>query len=109
MVDTPPRLPAALGHPVRRRILRTVLVSGEAASPDQLAQTLSQPLSNVSYHVRVLEELGALRLDAAGPGSGSLQHLYGPAPEIDSEWVVETLKRHEQSDEGAEDDGIQNA
>ncbi len=46
----------ALRHPVRRDILR-VMAGEKAISPREIAGALQQPLSNVSYHVRVLAEL----------------------------------------------------
>ena len=53
----------ALGHPLRRRILREMLDERTRTSPRELAAELGEPLSNVSYHVRVLAECGA---DQAG-------------------------------------------
>src|ERR1700742_3128765 len=43
----------ALRHPLRRRILRR-MDDDEAISPRELSRLLAEPLSNVSYHVRVL-------------------------------------------------------
>ena len=43
----------ALRHPLRRRILRR-MDEEDAISPRDLSRVLQQPLSNVSYHVRVL-------------------------------------------------------
>ena len=52
----------ALRHPLRREILQAMAAGPSRSAPD-LAGTLNQPLSNVSYHVRVLVECGRL-----GPG-----------------------------------------
>lgn len=65
----------ALRHPLRRRILRT-MPEGEAISPRELAEALSQPLSNVSYHVRVLAEYEMLELVGTRQVRGSMQHFY---------------------------------
>lgn len=50
----------ALNHPLRRRILRALHQAGEARSPRELSETLCDPLSNVSYHVRVLRARGVV-------------------------------------------------
>ena len=65
----------ALGHPLRRRILREMALT-ERSSPRELAETLSEPLSNVSYHVRVLADCEALELVGTRPVRGSTQHFY---------------------------------
>ena len=47
----------ALRHPLRRQILRA-MVEAEPISPREIADELKEPLSNVSYHVRVLADCG---------------------------------------------------
>jgi DNA-binding transcriptional ArsR family regulator len=66
---------AALSHPLRRRILRE-MADGEETSPRELAAGLQQPLSNVSYHVRVLLDCGAIALVRTRAVRGSMQHFY---------------------------------
>src|SRR5690349_6744496 len=65
----------ALRHPLRRRILRE-MADGKKRSPRELAAVLRAPLSNVSYHVRVLAERSAVTLVETQPSSGSVQHFY---------------------------------
>jgi DNA-binding transcriptional ArsR family regulator len=65
----------ALRHPLRRRILRA-MPDGEPASPRELAAELEEPLSNVSYHVRVLAECGVVELVRTRQVRGSMQHFY---------------------------------
>jgi DNA-binding transcriptional ArsR family regulator len=65
----------ALGHPLRRRVLRELVTNG-TASPRDLSTILSEPLSNVSYHVRVLANRGALELVRTRQVRGSTQHFY---------------------------------
>lgn len=65
----------ALRHPLRRRILRAIR-DDEAISPRELAESLSEPLSNVSYHVRVLAEYDLLELVRTRQVRGSMQHFY---------------------------------
>jgi DNA-binding transcriptional ArsR family regulator len=78
----------ALGHPLRRRILREMTRAGKA-SPRELAETLSEPLSNVSYHVRVLADCEALRLVGTRPVRGSTQHFYRAT--VEPEWARSAL------------------
>jgi len=78
----------ALRHPLRRRILRE-MAGEEAISPRQLSAALRQPLSNVSYHVRVLADCSAVTLVDTLPVRGSMQHFYRPA--IEAPWARAVL------------------
>jgi DNA-binding transcriptional ArsR family regulator len=73
---TYPELLQALNHPLRRRILRTLHEAGEARSPIELSQAFDTPLSNVSYHVKVLREKGAIALTDRRPVRGTAEHFY---------------------------------
>jgi DNA-binding transcriptional ArsR family regulator len=66
---------AALGSPLRRRILRRMR-DEEMISPRQLAQEFELPLSSVAYHVRVLAESGAITLVRVKPVRGAIKHYY---------------------------------
>jgi DNA-binding transcriptional ArsR family regulator len=68
------RLGRALGHPLRHRLLR--VLTDRVASPKELAAHLAEPLPNVSYHVRVLAELGCVELVRTVPRRGALEHYY---------------------------------
>ena len=78
----------ALSHPLRRRILRE-MADGAARSPGELANLLERPLSNVSYHVRVLADCGVMTLVGTKPARGSVQHFYRAA--LDSRWARQAL------------------
>jgi DNA-binding transcriptional ArsR family regulator len=78
----------ALRHPLRRQILRA-MIRQAPISPRQISEELGQPLSNVSYHVRVLAEYGAAILVDTTPVRGSMQHFYSPT--IDEPWALEVL------------------
>ena len=69
------RLAKALSHPLRPRILQR-LADGAVASPNQLAEALGERLGNVSYHVRILRELGLVELVRTEPRRGALEHFY---------------------------------
>jgi DNA-binding transcriptional ArsR family regulator len=83
----------ALGHPMRRQILREMLDSREEASPCELAVKLSQPLSALSYHVRVLAECQAIELVRAEQIRGSTQHFYRAV--LSTDWALAALKARE--------------
>jgi DNA-binding transcriptional ArsR family regulator len=79
----------ALGHPVRRRVLRKMIQKGGETSPLELAASLSEPLSAVSYHVRVLAECKAVKPVRTEKVRGSTQHFYRPA--VRSKWARSAL------------------
>jgi DNA-binding transcriptional ArsR family regulator len=78
----------ALRHPLRRQILRA-MVEQNRMSPRDISDELREPLSNVSYHVRVLADCGAVALVDTTPVRGSMQHFYSPT--IDEPWALAVL------------------
>jgi len=72
----PTDLFAALAHPVRRRVLRTMLHTRAEMTPRELATKLDEPLSALSYHVRVLEECELVKLTRTKRVNGATQHFY---------------------------------
>jgi DNA-binding transcriptional ArsR family regulator len=78
----------ALRHPLRREILRE-MADEKAISPRQISAALHRPLSNVSYHVRVLADCEALRLVGTRPVRGSTQHFYRAT--VEPEWARSAL------------------
>ncbi len=79
----------ALRHPLRRQILKSMGTSEYPISPSQLADELGVPLSNLSYHVRVLAAKGAIVMDNVAPVRGSLQHFYEIT--IGEDWALGIL------------------
>jgi len=80
----------ALRHPLRRRILR-LMGEREVISPLEMEVALDKPLSNVSYHVRVLLDCAAVTLVKTAPKRGSVQHFY--CTTIEAPWALEVLER----------------
>jgi DNA-binding transcriptional ArsR family regulator len=68
----------ALAHPLRVQILMT-LSEGEG-SPNQVADTLGEKLSNVAYHMRTLAELDCVELVDTRPVRGAVEHFYKAKP-----------------------------
>jgi DNA-binding transcriptional ArsR family regulator len=69
-----PKLVKALGHPLRQRVL--IRLNEGVASPSELAEELGERLPNISYHFRILHELGAIELVGTTPRRGALEHHY---------------------------------
>jgi len=68
------RIAKALAHPLRAQILQRL---GErVSSPGDLADELGAPLGVVSYHVRILADLGCAELVGTTPRRGALEHHY---------------------------------
>jgi DNA-binding transcriptional ArsR family regulator len=68
----------ALGHPVRRQILRTLNASAEPQSPSEIA-AVALPhvnLSVISYHAQVLEVCGSVAISGTREVSGGGACLY---------------------------------
>jgi DNA-binding transcriptional ArsR family regulator len=68
------RLAKALAHPLRVQLLAQL--NQGVASPNELAKRLGEPLTNVSYHVRMLHDLGCIELVETEPRRGALEHYY---------------------------------
>jgi DNA-binding transcriptional ArsR family regulator len=83
----------ALGHPMRRRILREMLDAPGEASPRELAIKLPEQLSALSYHVRVLAECGAIELVRTEQVRGSTQHFYRAV--VKANWALSALEATE--------------
>jgi DNA-binding transcriptional ArsR family regulator len=78
----------ALAHPLRWRIVETLVERGEA-SPVALARLFDQPLATVSHHTRVLRDLGCIELSRTEPRRGAVEHYYRavmPAFFDDEQW-----------------------
>jgi DNA-binding transcriptional ArsR family regulator len=68
------RLAKALAHPLRVQL--SAALNEGVASPNELAKRLDEPLTNVSYHVRMLHDLGCIELVETEPRRGALEHYY---------------------------------
>src|SRR5215203_4374442 len=64
----------ALANPLRARLLFEY--QREAISPSRLASRLGKPLNLVSYHTKVLVELGCIALARTQRRRGAIEHFY---------------------------------
>lgn len=62
----------------RTRFHAMTFLVEEEATPAQIAARISEPLNNVSYHIKVLVELGCVELVRVQPASGGrvAEHVY---------------------------------
>jgi DNA-binding transcriptional ArsR family regulator len=79
----------AIAHPLRRRILRLLGDRRARSSPTKIAQEFQLHVGMVGYHVRVLEQLGAIELKDEGMVRGAVEHFYETT--IDDDPPIETL------------------
>jgi DNA-binding transcriptional ArsR family regulator len=93
----------ALGHPMRRKILREMLDTGTEASPRELAETLDEQLSALSYHVRVLAECNAVELVNTEQIRGSTQHFYRAI--VKANWALSALEADDERPGGGRSRG----
>lgn len=71
-----PALIRALDHPVRRQALRLFTNRKPEWSPGGLASKIPVPLGNLSYHMRVLSDLGVTTETRTEKVRGAEQHFY---------------------------------
>lgn len=64
----------ALNHPIRVKAL--TILTERIASPKEISEQIDAPLSNVSYHVRVLDKLGLVEIMEEESVRGSVAHFY---------------------------------
>ncbi len=68
------RLIKAMSHPLRAKIL--AYMNECEWSPNGLSEELGEPLSNVSYHVKVLRDFELIELTREEPRRGAVEHFY---------------------------------
>ncbi len=92
----------ALNHPLRRQVLR-VVEEGGTASATELCQRFELPLSNVSYHVKVMVDLGVLELVRTRKVRGARERFYRVASDRQASWVRVVLEDTRRGDSQVRD------
>jgi DNA-binding transcriptional ArsR family regulator len=80
----------ALAHPLRRRILRQMINDETEISPRELALSLGEHLSKLSYHVKILAWCDAIELVRTEQVRGAMQHFYRVI--VDARWARMALE-----------------
>ena len=94
------QLITALGHPVRRRILRRFCaVPDTKTSASYLSKEFELPLGNVSYHLQALAGLEVLSLAEVRPIRGAKEFLYASNLDDRDEWFRVALEESRPIDE----------
>lgn len=92
VIDPEQGLLLALGHPLRKWLLKLIVEEAEPLSPKELAEYTKEHLSGVGYHVRQLEKLGAVVLVETKTRRGAIQHFYKPTELVmATPWLLEML------------------
>lgn len=92
-----------LAHQLRRRVLRLMMDERREMTPRNLADRLGEPLSVVSYHVRVLEQCKAVRLTRTKRVRGATQHFYRCT--LKADWARRALEATKDSPKGKREKG----
>jgi hypothetical protein len=90
-------LPTALRHPMRREILRRLHACGGQRDVAGLAEELDTELPRASYHVRVLETKGCLRLAKVTRHGGATKRRYESA--VEGNAAVEVILNETKEDD----------
>jgi DNA-binding transcriptional ArsR family regulator len=64
----------AIAHPLRATILDKL--EGSSRSASELAKEVNQPIPNVTYHLMLLYDLGAIRVTERRRGRGAIERFY---------------------------------
>jgi DNA-binding transcriptional ArsR family regulator len=68
------RIPKAVSHPVRVKVLR--ILNTRIASPSEIAEEMDLPVANIAYHVRTLLQLQCIEEVYVRQVRGALEHFY---------------------------------
>lgn len=83
------RLLKGLAHPIRLELLG--ILSYRDISPSEFARHRGEPVSNLTYHFNLLEELGCIELARTKPKRGSVEHIYRRIKRViftDRDWLI---------------------
>jgi DNA-binding transcriptional ArsR family regulator len=69
-----PGVVRAIGHPLRMKLLNRL--NEDVCSPVEMAREFGESVQLVSYHVRILRDLGFVELVGTTPRRGAIEHHY---------------------------------
>lgn len=83
----------ALGHPIRRQILRMLDENTNGGiSPKVVSDETGEALGTVSYHFRVLAEATVVKLTKEARRRGAIEHFYKRAGNAADKQVAKVLE-----------------
>jgi DNA-binding transcriptional ArsR family regulator len=83
------RIVKALAHPMRVQIL--TILNDRMASPNELSKELEESLSQVSYHVKVLNDFECIEMVKTKPIRGAIEHFYRATSKVFvPSWIAKT-------------------
>jgi DNA-binding transcriptional ArsR family regulator len=98
MSPTSSELINAVGHPLRRRIIRAYLDEAvECPSAGELAGAMDQRAAQVAYHLKTLAKCDILRPVQSADGRAEEPH-YGWALGVEADWLRLILEVWSESD-----------
>jgi DNA-binding transcriptional ArsR family regulator len=90
---------SAVGHPLRRRIIRAYLDgSVECPSAGELAAAMDRRVGQVAYHLKTLARCDILRPVQSGSGLEAGGPHYGWALGVEADWLRLILEVWSESD-----------
>lgn len=99
MPPTSSELISAVGHPLRRRIIRAY-VDGwvECPSAGDLAEAMDQRVGQVSYHLKTLARCDIVQPVQSGNGQEAEELHYGWVLGVEADWLRLILEVWSESD-----------
>jgi DNA-binding transcriptional ArsR family regulator len=88
----------AIAHPLRRRILQTIVDRKESLSPAEIASEFALPVGTITYHAKVLWHFGALEPAGERDVRGAIEQVYGTTAD-DHAPLGKLLEEAQQSDD----------
>lgn len=69
-------------HPTKEAVIWTMAEEGRPIGPIELSKLIDEPLGNISYHAKKLEEAKIIELVRTEPRRGAVAHFYSLAPGV---------------------------
>jgi DNA-binding transcriptional ArsR family regulator len=89
--DVTESLLSALGHRLRRDVLRSLIEAGTPMSPKELAAYHRVTIGVMSHHIRTLVGVDGVKLVELRPAGAAIQHFYEPGPACDRPLVRDAI------------------
>jgi DNA-binding transcriptional ArsR family regulator len=85
------KLLSALGHRLRRDVLRSLIEAGTPMSPKELAAYHRVTLGVMSHRIKTLVRVEVVTLVEVRPAGATVQHFYEPGPACSRPLVLDAI------------------